>query len=386
MVISKRLSLLPPYLFAKIDALKAEVKSKMEIIDLGVGDPDLKTPDFIVDALCEGARLKKNQNYPSYQGELSLRIEVSNWYKKRFGVHLDPESEILILLGSKEGIAHMSFAICDPEDTVLVPDPSYPVYRNSAIICGSRVYKIPLFWENGFLPDLSKIPKAVLESSKLLFINYPNNPTSACCDLSFFEEIVDFAKKYNFFVAHDAAYTEIYGGEPPKSFLAADGAKDVGVEFHSFSKTFRMTGFRIGMCVGNRELIKALSILKSNIDSGVFKAIQFCGEKALCEYQKDTKEIVSQRETYKKRRDICVSSLKQIGFEVYPSDATFYVWAKVPHNFTSETFSLHLLKECGVVVTPGSGFGEFGEGYFRISLTVSESLLLEAMERMKQVL
>ena len=381
---AERLKKLPPYLFKELDRKKEEAILKgMDVIDLGVGDPDLPTPEPIIEAIKEAVQDPENHKYPSYSGMLEFREAVSRWYKKRFDVSLDPEKEVISLIGSKEGIAHFPLAFCDPGDVVLVPSPAYPVYNISTMFCGGTSYFMPLLEENDFLPDLEAIPEDVAKRAKIIFINYPNNPTSAVASKDFFNQVVDFAKRYNVIVCHDAAYTEITFDEyKAPSFLETDGAMDVGVEFHSLSKTYNMTGWRIGFAVGNAELIAALGAVKSNIDSGVFQAIQLAAIRAL---ELDESWIRKNRDIYKRRRDIFVKALNEIGLSVKAPKATFYLWIKVPDGYTSARFASRLLDEAGIVVTPGNGFGEPGEGYIRISVTQRDERLEEAADRIAKI-
>ena len=379
---SDRLKQLPVYLFAEIDKLKSQVKARgVDIISFGIGDPDLPTPKAIVDVLKKESEIDANQKYPSYEGLLKFRESVSNWYKKRFNITLDPETEVLSLIGSKEGIGHLPLAFISPGDVVLIPDPGYPVYRAGTIFAGGIPYIMPLKEENDFLPDFSIIPNDILKKAKLMFLNYPNNPTSASADRHFFNEVVKFAKTNEIIVAHDFAYSEVYTGEKGNdSFLEANGAKEIGIEFHSLSKTFNMTGFRIGFAAGNEEIIKGLGAVKTNLDSGVFQAIQLAGAYGL---DNELKAVEDNNKIYKKRRELLVSGLEKLGYKVFKSDATFYVWAHVPKTgMTSKDFAVSLLNETGIIITPGSGFGENGEGFLRFSLTISENRIKEALVRM----
>ena len=381
---AERLKKLPPYLFKAIDEKKAQVKARgVDIIDLGVGDPDLPTPPHILEAMKRALDDPSNHRYPSYTGMLAFREAVAEWYWERFGVSLDPEAEVVSLIGSKEGIAHFPLAFVNGGDKVLVPSPAYPVYNIATIFAGGESHVMPLEEERGFLPDLASIPKDVADSAKIIFLNYPNNPTSATASIEFFEQVVAFAKRHGIVVCHDAAYTEMaFDGYCPPSFLQAEGAKEVGVEFHSFSKTYNMTGWRIGFAVGNREAISALGDIKSNIDSGVFQAVQWAAIEAL---RGDQTPVQEMNRIYQERRDVMVEGLREIGFELTPPKATFYLWVKVPEGYTSTRLTEHLLEQAGVVVTPGNGFGEPGEGFFRIALTQSKERLEEAVLRMKQV-
>ena len=381
---AERLKKLPPYLFKELDRKRDEAISKgVDVIDLGVGDPDLPTPEPVVEDMKKAVQDPMNHRYPSYSGMIEFRKAAAQWYKNRFGVSLDPEQEVLSLIGSKEGIAHFPLAFVNPGDIVLVPTPAYPVYNIATIFAGGTSFFMPLLEKNHFLPDLSSIPTKIAEKTKIMFINYPNNPTSATADKNFFKEVVKFAKKHNIIVCHDAAYTEIsFDGYIPPSFLEVDGAKDVAVEFHSLSKTYNMTGWRIGFAVGNPELISALGAIKSNIDSGVFQAVQIAGIRAL---RLDKSWLKSTVDIYRKRRDMLVEALNNIGLRVEPPKATFYLWIKVPEGYSSEEFASKLLEEAGIVVTPGNGFGEPGEGYIRISLTQKDERLKEAVARIERI-
>ncbi|MGH7273162.1 MAG: LL-diaminopimelate aminotransferase, partial [Nitrospiria bacterium] len=318
------------------------------------------------------------------EGLLKFRQAVARWYQRRFGVDLDPVSEVLTLIGSKEGIGHFPLAFINPGDIALIPNPGYPVYHAGTLFAGGQSHFMPLLRENGFLPDLSRIPKGVLKKAKVLFLNYPNNPTSATADRSFFEQGMAFAKRHRLIVCHDAAYSEIYfDGHRPTSFLEVKGAKEIGIEFHSLSKTFNMTGWRIGFAVGNRKILAGLGKLKSNLDSGVFQAVQEAGIEAMESGDRLAEEI---RKTYQERRDLMVSGLKRIGLEVEFPKATFYLWVAVPRGYHSTQFAALLLSKIGIVTTPGKGFGDSGEGYIRMALTVQRERLAEALRRMEQVL
>lgn len=381
---AERLKRLPPYLFKEIDKKKEEaLKKGIDIIDLGVGDPDLPTPPHIVEALKKAAEDPQNHRYPSYSGMNLFRDKVAEWYKKRFGVSLNPLKEVLTLIGSKEGIAHLPLAFINIGDLVMVPSPAYPVYKIGSIFAGAEIYTLPLLKENGFLPSFTSIPEAILKKAKLLFINYPNNPTSAVADRSFFEEAVQLGKRYNILICHDLAYSEMcFDDFLPPSILEIPGAKDVAIEFHSLSKTYNMTGCRIGFAVGNEEAIGGLGAIKSNVDSGVFGAVQIAGIAAL---EGDQGCVSQMRATYQKRRDLMVSGLRELGLLLTPPKATFYLWVEVPKGYTSQGFATLLLERAGIVVTPGNGFGEEGEGYFRIALTQREERLEEALERLRDI-
>ena len=381
---AERIRTLPPYLFAAIDEMKHKAIAKgVDIINLGIGDPDLPTPDPIIEKLKQAAADPKHHQYPSYDGMLSFRTAVADWYKRRFGVTADPKSEVLTLIGSKEGIGHVPLAFIDPGDLALVPSPGYPVYPVGISFAGGTSHIMPLVKENGFLPDLNAIPKEVAQKAKLMFLNSPNNPTSVVANKDFFQRVVDFARKHQIIVCHDAAYSEIYyDGQRPASFLEAEGAKEVGVEFHSLSKTFNMTGWRIGFAVGNKDVIGGLGKVKTNIDSGVFQAIQEAGITAL---ETDDQLTNGLRKIYQERRDVLVSGLKGLGLELDSPSAAFYVWITVPKGFTSASFTAHLIEQAGIVTTPGNGFGDPGEGYIRMTVTTTKERLAEAVERMKKI-
>lgn len=382
--LAKRVKNLPPYLFASIDRMKQESLDKgVDVIDLSIGDPDIPTPSNIVKAMQKAVENPANHRYPSYEGMFSFRKAVSEWYKRRFNVKLDPTNEVLSLIGSKEGIGHIPLAFIDPGDIVLVPSPGYPVYPTGTLFAGGKSYKMPLLEENNFLPDFREIPENVFKKAKMMFINYPNNPTSAVAKEDFFKSVVKLALKYNIIICHDASYTEIYYDKKPLSFMQIDGAKDVGIEFHSFSKTYNMTGWRIGFAVGNKDILAGLGKIKTNLDSGVFQAIQEAGITALKTDDKILKEI---RTTYKKRRDVLYNGLKELGLECRKPEATFYLWAKVPKGFKSMSFVEFMLKEAGVMATPGNGFGESGEGYVRFALTAGVERIQEAVSRLKKIL
>ena len=380
---ASRIAELPPYLFAEIDAKKNEMINKgVDVIDLGVGDPDIPTPDFIIDALKVGAEDPANHRYPSYQGMRSFRVAVSDWYKERFNVDIDPDTEVVALIGSKEGIAHTPLAFIDPGDVGLHTDPGYPVYPTSISFAGGEPYAVPLLKENDFLPDLNAIPEDIRKRAQLFFLNYPNNPTTAVAEEGFFKDVVDFASRNNILVCHDAAYTEIaYDGYKPLSLLQTEGAKDVGIEFHSLSKTFNMTGWRIAFAVGNKKAIAGIGKIKTNIDSGAFQAVQYAGIIALQNYKSG---LLDRIKIFQERRDIFCRGLDETGLKYHLPKATFYVWFEVPEGLTSKEFSSKLLSESGIVVTPGTGFGEYGEGYARVSTTFSTERIIQAVERLKE--
>lgn len=378
---SQRLENLPPYLFARIDAMKAQKRKEgVDIIDLGVGDPDLPTPAHIVEAMVGAVKEPKNHHYPAYEGMAAYRQAVAEWYGKRFSVSLDPDREVLALMGSKDGIAHIPEAFVNPGDYVLVPDPGYPVYKTSTLFAEGRTHLMPLTAENNFLPVLDDIPKDVLKKAKLLFFNYPNNPTAAIAPKAFFEEVVDFARDNDLVVVHDNAYSEItFDGYRAPSFLEIDGAKEVGVEMHSLSKTYNMTGWRIGMAVGNPEILAGLGRVKSNMDSGVFDAVQEAAVAALTGSQKCVADACA---VYQERRDVLVRGLQELGFDVRAPKATFYVWMPVDDCMKT---AAQFLNQAGIVVTPGVGFGESGAGYVRFAITRSVERIEEALERIRRI-
>lgn len=379
-----RIKNLPPYLFAQIDQMKGEIQQKgADIIDLGVGDPDLPTPPHIITALQEAARDPKNHRYPSYSGMIEFREAIAKWYQKRFHIFLNPHSEVISLIGSKEGIAHIPLAFINPHDIVLVPDPGYPVYNTATLFAGGNPYFMPLLKENNFLPDFSQIPEEILKKAKLMYLNYPNNPTAAVADYPFFEEAVKLAHHHQIILCHDAAYTELCFDEyRPLSILEIPGAKDVAIEFHSLSKTYNMTGWRIAFAVGNPEIIAALGKVKTNIDSGVVQAIQIAGITALLG---DQTSLIEMRTIYQERRDLLLTGLKEAGFEVATPKATFYLWITIPSGFTSTELTTHLLTKAAVVTTPGNGFGSSGEGYIRMALTVDKERIVEVVRRIKDL-
>jgi LL-diaminopimelate aminotransferase len=380
--LAERVASLPPYLFAAIDKAKAEVAAQgVDIISLGIGDPDLPTPEFIIDALYEAAKKPANHQYPSYVGMLQFREAVAAWYERRFGVKgLDPKNEVITLIGSKEGIGHFPWAFINPGDLALICPPCYPVYATGVKFAGGEVMELPLLEENNYLPDLEALDEATWKRAKIIFVNYPGNPTASTATTEFYAKLVEKAKATDTIVVSDLAYSEIYydPANKPPSILQVPGAKDVAIEFHSLSKTYNMTGWRIAMAVGNAELVNALGKIKENVDSGAFNAVQEAGIAAL---QQGEPFVEKARAIYKERRDATCEALAAAGIEHQVPDASVFVWAKVPGNKTSAEFVTDLLKKTGVVVTPGSGFGECGEGYFRISLTVDTDRLKEAVSR-----
>jgi LL-diaminopimelate aminotransferase len=383
--LSKKLNSLPPYLFLEIDKAKRKARAEgRDIIDLGIGDPDQPTPKHIVEALYQAAQDPATHRYALDQGMPALRSAIAGWYKRRFNVNLDPETEVLPLIGSKEGIAHFPLAFLNEGDYALVPDPCYPPYKGGTILAGGRPYLMPLLESNAFLPDLKRINAGILKKAKLMYINYPNNPTSASAEKDFYKEVVKFAKKYNLIVISDLAYSEIaYEEYKPSSLLGLEGAKELTIEFHSLSKTYNMTGWRIGWACGNAKLVSALAKVKSNIDSGIFSAIQLAGIAAL---EGSGGHISNICRLFQERRDILVSGLESLGWQVNLPKATFYLWIKIPKKTNSIKFSNFLLEKAGIVVTPGIGFGKYGEGYVRIALTVDKERIKEAIKRLKKIL
>jgi len=382
--LSKKLQSLPPYLFLEIDKAKRKARAEgRDIIDLGIGDPDQPTPQHIIEALYKAAKDPVNHRYALDQGMPALRRSIANWYHRRFNVFLNPESEILPLIGSKEGIAHFPLAFLNQGDYSLVPDPCYPPYKGGTILAGGRPYLMPLLEKNDFLPDLSKIPLSVLKKSKIIFINYPNNPTSATAEKSFYKKLIDFAHKYKIIIISDLAYSEMaYDGYKPSSMLEVDGARDVVIEMHSLSKTYNMTGWRIGWACGNEKLVAALAKIKSNIDSGIFSAVQIAGAAALGSEQGHVDKMCA---LYQERRDILVDGLSALGWQAHKPKATFYVWIKVPTGKDSIKFSGMLLDKVNIVATPGVGFGKYGEGYIRMALTVDKVRIKEALDRLRKI-
>jgi LL-diaminopimelate aminotransferase len=381
---AQRLGMIPPYLFKEIDRLRDEVKARgIDIIDLGVGDPDQPTPAHVIQSLCQAAHDPATHRYPAYSGMDKFRSVAADWYRKRFGVAVDGKSEVITLIGSKEGLAHFPLAFVNPGDVVLCPSPAYPVYFSSTIFAGGVPVMFPLRAENGFLPDFADIPAEALKKAKILVINYPNNPTAATADLDFYGRVVAFAKKHNLIVVSDAAYTEIsYDGYQAPSFLQAPGAMEVGIEFHSLSKTYNMTGWRLGFAVGNAELVGGLGSVKSQIDSGAFDAVQLAGITALTA---DQACVEAAKAMYQERRDILVAGLRGLGLDVQPPKASFYVWCPTPKGMPSAEFTKILLNQAGIVSTPGVGFGQPGEGFVRFALTVDKARMAEAVQRLAKL-
>ena len=381
---AERLKQLPPYLFAEIDKVKRAAKAAGQpIIDFGVGDPDLPTPPHIIKRLAEAAQDPSNHRYALDQGLPELRQAIAAWYRARHDVELDPQTEILPLIGSKEGIAHAPLALANPGDAVLIPEPGYPPYRSGTLFAGAEPVAMPLLEENGFLPDLGAISQKAARRAKLIFLNYPNNPTAALATAEFYQEAIALAREYHILIAQDAAYAEMaFDDERPVSFLSLPGAKEVGVEFHSLSKTYSMTGWRIGWVAGHAQAVAALGQLKAHLDSGIFQAIQWAGIEALQGDQQPVQEAIA---TYQRRRDLLVDGLNALGWSVVKPKATFYVWAKIPQGGSSIAYATRLLEQASIVATPGVGFGPHGEGYIRWALTVPEARIQEALERLQKL-
>jgi len=381
MQLARRLNKLAPYLFVDINRKIAEKQASGEdIVKFTIGDPDLPTPSHIIDHICQAAHNPVNHRYPETDGLPELRQAIAEWYERRFGVILNPDKEVLPLIGSKEGIGHMALCFIEPGDIALVPDPSYPVYSISTIIAGGEPYFMPLKEENDFLPDFVAIPEKIANQAKLMWLNYPNNPTGAIVNLDFFKNTVHFAQQHNLAVCHDAPYTEVaFEGYKPPSFMQVPEAKEIGVEFHSLSKTYHMTGWRIGMVVGNSQMIDALFRVKSNLDSGIPQAIQQAAIEAL----RGSQDCIAEHNAIlQQRRDKLIKVLAKIGLKARTPQAAFYIWAKVPQGYTSMDFTEKLLDEAGIAVTPGVGYGKQGEGYIRFSLTLADDCLEEGINRL----
>jgi LL-diaminopimelate aminotransferase len=382
MTLARRVEQLPAYLFAQISKKVAQKRAEgVDIISFGIGDPDLPTPPHILEALIDASRDPANHRYPETDGLPELRKSIAGWYERRFGVALDPDKEVVPLIGSKEGIGHIPLCIIDPGDLAICPTPGYPVYSVSVELCGGTNYELSLREDRGFLPDFDAIPSDIADSAKLLWLNYPNNPTAAVADLDFFDRAVAFAKKHDIVIVHDMAYSEVaYDEFVPPSFLEAKRARDVSIEVHSLSKSYNMTGWRIGMAVGNPQLIDALTRVKTNLDSGIPQAIQRMAIAAL-DGPQDC--ILEHNRIYQKRRDKVVAALRNIGLRVTPPKASLYIWAGLPGGMTSVDFAEHVLDQTGVVVTPGIGYGSSGEGYIRLSITVPDERIDEAIKRLQ---
>ena len=382
MKVSERLEKIPPYLFAEIDRKIAEAKAKgCDVISLGIGDPDTPTLAPVVEEMHKAIDNPKNHDYPPYNGTEQFRKSACDWMKRRFGVDLNPDTEMLANIGSKEAIAHVFLAFVDKGDYTLVPDPGYPVYHNATIFAGGTPYEMPLLEENGYLPDFDKIPEDIAKKSKLMFLNYPNNPTGAVADLEFYKKAVDFCKKYDILLCSDMAYSEMtFDGYKAPSVLQVEGGKDVAIEFYSHSKSYNMTGWRVGFVCGNAQAIKALGTIKNNIDSGTFKAVQQAASKA---FTIDQSMIDNLNKMYQERRDAAENGFRELGWNIKPSKATFYLWLPVPKGMTSEQFVTEMLEKANIVVPPGNGYGRCGEGYFRVALTKDVDTIKKCIQRMK---
>ena len=382
MKFASRIDRVPPYLFVEISRKIAAKRAQgIEVISFGIGDPDIPTPDNIISKLRETALDAPNHRYPETDGLPEFRQEVADWYQRRFGLSIHPDKETLPLIGAKEGIGHAALCFIEPGDIALVPDPGYPVYSVGTWFAGGECHWMPLLEENGWLPDLDAIPEEVAQKAKVMWLNYPNNPTGAIADLEFFKKAVDFGRKYDVAILHDASYSEVaYDGYRPISFLQTPGAMDVGAEFHSLSKSYNMTGWRLGMLVGNEEIINAMMVVKSNIDSGVPNAIQYMGIEAM----RMSQDAIDDRNAiYQHRRDRVVSVLQGIGLEAIPPKASLYVWTRTPAGYSSSEFTELLLEECDIVVTPGNGYGKYGEDYIRLSLTINNEDMEKGLARLE---
>ena len=383
MKFASRIEKVPPYLFVGISRKIAEKRAQgIDVISFGIGDPDIPTPENVVEKLRETALDSPNHRYPETDGLPEFRQAVADWYQRRFGISVHPDKETLPLIGAKEGIGHAALCFIEPGDIALVPDPGYPVYSVGTWFAGGECHWMPLLEENGWMPDLDAIPDDVADKAKVIWLNYPNNPTGAIADADYFAKVVEFAKAHDIAVMHDASYSEVaFDGYRPISFLETPGAIDVGVEFHSLSKSYNMTGWRLGMAVGNEDIISALMVIKSNLDSGVPNAIQYMGMEAM-ELSQDA--IDERNAIYEHRRDRVVQTLREIGLDAIPPKASLYVWTRIPEGFTSAEFTALLLDEADIVVTPGNGYGEYGEGYIRLSLTINDEDMEKGLARLSE--
>lgn len=381
MKFASRMDRVPPYLFVEISRKIAEKKAQgIDVISFGIGDPDIPTPASVVDKLRDTALDTPNHRYPETDGLPEFRQAVADWYQRRFGIAVRPDEETLPLIGAKEGIGHAALCFIEPGDIALVPDPGYPVYSVGTWFAGGECHWMPLLEENGWLPDLDAIPEDAARKAKVIWLNYPNNPTGAIADGDYFAKVVEFAKAYDIAVLHDASYSEVaFDGYRPVSFLETPGAMDVGVEFHSLSKSYNMTGWRLGMAVGNADIISALMVVKSNLDSGVPNAIQYMGIEAMALSQDD---IDARNRVYERRRDRVAQTLQAVGLDAIPPKASLYVWTRIPDGFSSAEFTAKLLEEANIVVTPGNGYGQYGEGYIRLSLTIGDDDMERGLERL----
>ena len=383
MKFASRIEKVPPYLFVGISRKIAEKRAQgIDVISFGIGDPDIPTPENVVEKLRETALDSPNHRYPETDGLPEFRQAVADWYQRRFGISVHPDKETLPLIGAKEGIGHAALCFIEPGDIALVPDPGYPVYSVGTWFAGGECHWMPLLEENGWMPDLDAIPDDVADKAKVIWLNYPNNPTGAIADADYFAKVVEFAKAHDIAVMHDASYSEVaFDGYRPISFLETPGAIDVGVEFHSLSKSYNMTGWRLGMAVGNEDIISALMVIKSNLDSGVPNAIQYMGMEAM---ELSQNAIDERNAIYEHRRDRVVQTLRDIGLDAIPPKASLYVWTRIPEGFTSAEFTALLLDEADIVVTPGNGYGEYGEGYIRLSLTINDEDMEKGLARLSE--
>ena len=383
MEFASRIDRVPPYLFVGISRKIAEKRAQgIDVISFGIGDPDIPTPENVIDKLRETALDSPNHRYPETDGLPEFRQAVADWYQRRFGISVHPHKETLPLIGAKEGIGHAALCFIEQGDIALVPDPGYPVYSVGTWFAGGECHWMPLLEENGWMPDLDAIPDDVADKARVIWLNYPNNPTGAIADAGYFAKVVEFAKAHDIAVLHDASYSEVaFDGYRPISFLETPGAIDVGVEFHSLSKSYNMTGWRLGMAVGNEDIISALMVIKSNLDSGVPNAIQYMGMEAM-EMSQDA--IDERNAIYEHRRDRVVQTLRDIGLDAIPPKASLYVWTRIPEGFTSAEFTALLLDEADIVVTPGNGYGEYGEGYIRLSLTINDEDMEKGLARLSE--
>ncbi len=387
---ANRLKRLPLYLFTILDELKKRARERgVDVIDLGMGSPDQPAPAHVIEKLCEAAHVTENHRYSRADGDVEKRLReaIARWYFKRFSVELDPQTEVLPLIGSKEGIAHLSLAFLNNDDIALVPNPAYPVHFNGVIMAGGILYNIPIVQEKDFLPDLESVPKEVVKMAKLMFLSYPHNPTGAVCDREFFEHVVKWAQGKNIIVAHDLTYSDIvFDGYKAPSFLQVKGARSFGIEFHTLSKSYNMAGWRIGFVVGNADILKTLSKTKSYVDFGIFRAVQ---EAAIAALEGPQDHVANMVKLYKERRDALVDGLNAIGWKTEKPKATFYVWTRIPHKYSALTaleFATLMVDEIGVSVAPGTGFGEYGEGYVRFALVESVDRIKTALKKIKTLL
>lgn len=382
MKFSSRLDQLKPYVFVEISRIIAQKRKEgIEVVTFGIGDPDIPTPQPLIDRLIQAAREPSNHRYPETDGLPELRRAIATWYRQKFSVELDADTEVLPLIGAKEGIAHIALSFLDPGDIALVPDPAYPVYSVGTMFAGAQAHIMPLTEQNNWLPDLAAIPPRVAEKAKVIWLNYPNNPTGAVANQDYYRDVVAFARRYDIAVLHDAAYSEVvYDSYRAPSFMEFSGAKEVGIEIHSLSKCFNMTGWRVGMAVGNSDIIKALFKIKSNLDSGIPQAIQ---EMAIEAFTGNQRYISENNITYQARRDRLIDVLTNLGLQVVPPKAGLYIWARIPEGYTSSTFAASLLEDTAIVVTPGSSYGQYGEGYIRLSLTTPDHMVEEGIKRLE---